>query len=288
MPIAVYHFHKAGLYGALANIVAIPWTTFIAMPLEMIALLLEPMGLGGPVWWCSDRRWALLLKLAMRCPPCRGRWLGALPVASGWAFALAVAGGLWIALWRTRWRWLGTPAVMTGLCVMLIATAPDLVVRGTVAMPGSRWGMAWRCSVTARGIICGPPCPNSAGTDAEPLALADQPAARCGRDMCVTMLGGGGRRWRIAATRSGYPVPWTQLVALCGRVDIMIADRRLPVACQPRWLKLDSPFCSGLAGCPSARSADGADGASARRSASLVDDGTKGRAIGPAVDQGRN
>lgn len=24
MPIAVYHFHKAGLYGALANIIAIP------------------------------------------------------------------------------------------------------------------------------------------------------------------------------------------------------------------------------------------------------------------------
>src|SRR4029079_10062726 len=28
-PIALYHFHKAGLYGAVANIVAIPLTTFI-------------------------------------------------------------------------------------------------------------------------------------------------------------------------------------------------------------------------------------------------------------------
>ncbi len=49
MPIAIFHFHKAGLYGAFANIVAIPWTTFIAMPIEMLALLFEPLGVGGAV-----------------------------------------------------------------------------------------------------------------------------------------------------------------------------------------------------------------------------------------------
>src|SRR3546814_14407217 len=31
-PIALFHFHKAGLYGALANVVAIPLTTFVIMP----------------------------------------------------------------------------------------------------------------------------------------------------------------------------------------------------------------------------------------------------------------
>ncbi|WP_237243380.1 ComEC/Rec2 family competence protein [Sphingomonas sp. LK11] len=91
MPIAVYHFHKAGLYGALANIVAIPWTTFIAMPLEMIALLLEPMGLGGPFWWLLGQALGLLLKLAHAVSAMPGSVV-ALPVASGWAFGLAVAG----------------------------------------------------------------------------------------------------------------------------------------------------------------------------------------------------
>ena len=42
MPIALFHFHKAGLYGALANVVAIPLTTFVIMPLEALALLLRP------------------------------------------------------------------------------------------------------------------------------------------------------------------------------------------------------------------------------------------------------
>ncbi|WP_328804022.1 ComEC/Rec2 family competence protein [Sphingomonas sp. 8AM] len=48
MPIAVYHFHQAGLYGAVANIVAIPLTTFVVMPAEATALLLDAIGAGAP------------------------------------------------------------------------------------------------------------------------------------------------------------------------------------------------------------------------------------------------
>ena len=239
MPIAIHHFHKAGLYGALANIVAIPWTTFIAMPLEMVALLLEPMGLGGPVWWLLGQALGLLLKLAHAVSAIPGSVV-ALPVASGWAFGLAVVGGLWIALWRTRWRWLGTPALMAGLSVMLAAPAPDLIVTGDGRHAGIAMGQGMALLRDRAGDYMRTTLSELSGTDAQPMALADQPAARCGRDMCVTVLEQGGRRWRIAATRSGYPVPWTELVALCGQMDIIIADRRLPDACRPRWLKLDS------------------------------------------------
>src|SRR3546814_7947867 len=48
MPIALFHFHKAGLYGALANVVAIPLTTFVIMPFEALALLFDSVGLGAP------------------------------------------------------------------------------------------------------------------------------------------------------------------------------------------------------------------------------------------------
>ena len=48
MPIAVFHFHKAGVYGAVANIVAIPLTTFVVMPLEALALAFNSVGLGAP------------------------------------------------------------------------------------------------------------------------------------------------------------------------------------------------------------------------------------------------
>lgn len=57
-PIAVYHFHKSGIYGALANLVAIPLTTFVVMPLEALALFLDLFGLGAPDGGRRRRRWS--------------------------------------------------------------------------------------------------------------------------------------------------------------------------------------------------------------------------------------
>src|SRR3546814_15218214 len=49
-PIGLYHFNRMGAYGAFANIIAIPLTTFVIMPPEAVALLRDPLGLPGPVW----------------------------------------------------------------------------------------------------------------------------------------------------------------------------------------------------------------------------------------------
>ncbi|MGJ3628336.1 ComEC/Rec2 family competence protein [Sphingomonas sp. MMS24-JH45] len=68
LPIAAYHFHKAGIYGALANTVAIPLTTFVVMPAEAGALLLDAAGIGAPLWWVAGQGLALLL-----CGS-RGQW----------------------------------------------------------------------------------------------------------------------------------------------------------------------------------------------------------------------
>ena len=113
VPIAVYHFHRAGLYGAFANIVAIPLSTFVVMPLEALALLLDIVGLGAPAWWLAGLSLKLLLLIA--------RWVAALPGASlplpsmpEGAFALMVAGGLWLALWRTRVRYGGIAPLLLG------------------------------------------------------------------------------------------------------------------------------------------------------------------------------
>jgi competence protein ComEC len=45
-PIVLFHFHRAGLYGAFANVIAIPLTTVGSMPLIALALLLDLVGLG--------------------------------------------------------------------------------------------------------------------------------------------------------------------------------------------------------------------------------------------------
>jgi competence protein ComEC len=58
-------------------------------------------------------------------------------------------------------------------------------------------------------------------------------------DLCLIEVRSGARRWRVLATRSGYLVPWREMIASCRSADVVVSDRRLPPGCVPRWLRLD-------------------------------------------------
>ncbi len=248
MPIALFHFHQAGIYGALANIVAIPLTTFVIMPIKALALLLDLVGAGAPAWWLTARALDLLLWLARTTAHAPGA-IASLPAMPGGAYALMVAGGLWLALWRTRARWAGAAPLAAGMAWALLTPAPDLIVTGdgrhlAIRMPGG--GMALlrdRAGDYTRSMLG-----ENGGVDDALVALADQPGARCSPDLCLIEHRAGARSWRVAATRSGYAVPWTEMIALCRAVDVMISDRRLPPGCGPRWLKLDRPVLARTGG----------------------------------------
>lgn len=248
MPIGLFHFHQAGIYGALANIVAIPLTTFVIMPLEALALALDLVGLGDPVWWLTERALDLLLWLARTTAAAPGA-VAALPAMPGGAYALMVGGGLWLALWRTHARWAGMVPLAAGLAWALLTPVPDLIITGdgrhlAIRMPGG--GMALlrdRAGDYTRSMLG-----ESGGTDEALVALEEQPGARCSQDVCLIEHRAGARTWRVAATRSAYPLPWTELTALCRAVDVMISDRRLPDGCSPRWLKLDRPALARTGG----------------------------------------
>ncbi|KQM65109.1 competence protein ComEC [Sphingomonas sp. Leaf17] len=248
LPIAVYHFHKAGLYGALANIVAIPLTTFVVMPLEAGALLLDLAGLGAPLWWLVERSLAGLLWLAHRVAAAPGS-VAALPAMPGAAFAAMVTGGLWLALWRSRVRRLGLIGIGVGAAWALATPVPDLLVTGdgrhvAMRMPGGGLAMLRdRAGDYTRDMLA-----ENGGVDGAPLLLADQPGARCNRDACVTDVMADGRRWTVAATRSAYLMPIAETVALCRAVHIIVSDRRLPRTCGSRWLKLDRPVLARTGG----------------------------------------
>ncbi len=109
MPIALFHFNKAGIYGALANIVAIPLTTFVIIPLEALALLLDSIGLGAPLWWLVGKALGLLLGLAHSVSTSPGA-VALLPTMPLVAFVAMIMGGLWFCLWRTGWRYWGSGA----------------------------------------------------------------------------------------------------------------------------------------------------------------------------------
>ncbi|CAN5446771.1 hypothetical protein BH10PSE14_BH10PSE14_17250 [soil metagenome] len=239
LPISLFHFHKAGVYGAVANIVAIPLTTFVTMPLEALALLTDLVGAGAPFWWLTARSLDLLLWIAHVTADLPGS-VAALPSMPGGAYALMVAGGLWIALWRTRWRRLGTFPLAAGALWALLTPGPDLLVTGDgrhVALRTADGGLALLRDRT--GDYVADMMTENSGADGEPMLLADQPDARCSRDLCLAERAAGGRHWRILATRSAYLIPADQLIAACVTADIVISERQLPARCRPRWLRLD-------------------------------------------------
>ncbi|MHA6719453.1 ComEC/Rec2 family competence protein [Sphingomonas sp. RS6] len=242
MPIALFHFHKAGLYGALANIVAIPLTTFVVMPAEALALFLDLVGLGAPLWWLVSKALALLLALAHTAASAPGA-LATLPAMPAGAFVLMVFGGLWIGLWRTGLRFAGLVPFTLGAAWGLASPSPDLLVTGdgrhlAIRMPDGAWALLRdRAGDFTRATLG-----ENGGVEPEHLQLmTERPEARCSADACIVEHRAGGRRWRIAATRSSYAIDWPQLIRLCAASDIVVSDRRLPPPCKPRWQKLDRP-----------------------------------------------
>jgi len=247
-PIALFHFHKEGLYGAIANIFAIPITTFVVMPLELLALIFDLVGLGAPFWWATGKAIDVLLWIAHMA----GNAPGAVAMLPGWptgAFALIVAGGLWVCLWRTRLRWAGLLPFAAGALWAVKTPAPDLLVTGDgrhLALRGDHGGYALlrpKARDFVRDMLA-----EAAGMDEELADLDTLPGAQCTRDTCLATLTRNGRTWRILATRSAYFTPIKTMNRACAGADIAVSDRRLPRSCRPRWLKLDKPMLARTGG----------------------------------------
>ncbi len=240
MPIGLFHFHKGGVYGAIANIAAIPLTTFVVMPLEALALVADLVGAGAPFWWLTGQAMALLLWIAHSVAQAPGS-VAALPVMPAGAFALMVLGGLWLGLWRTWVRRAGLVPLLVGAIWALCTPGPDLLVTGdgrhvALRMADGRFALLRERAGEFTRQVLG----ENGGVEADALAsLGERPDARCSPDLCVAEIGRGARRWKVAATRSAYPVAWRELIAVCAASDIVVSDRRLPLACHPRWLRLD-------------------------------------------------
>mgnify|MGYP000029335295 CR=1 FL=1 len=238
-PIALYHFHRTGLYGALANIVAIPLTTAVVMPAEALALMLDSVGLGAPAWWVVERSLGTLLWIAHTAADAPGA-VTMQPSYPTPLFVLAVVGGLWLLLWQGRHRWIGLAACVLSVGGMALQPAPDALVTGdgrhvAVRMPDGRAALLRdRAGDYVRSQLG-----EGVGVDDAFIAIDDMPGARCNSDVCTWRQGSGGSTTTILALRGNDMLHWRELVAACARADVVIAARRLPEACRPHRVKLD-------------------------------------------------
>lgn len=140
---AAYHFNRVADYALIANLLAAPLVDFIIMPLTVLAFLLMPLGLEAlaltPMVWAVDALIALAVWVA--------GWpdaVGTVPAMPLWGLAAISAGGLWLCLWRRRWRWLGTAGLIAGTASPWLIAQPDLLVSGDGRLLAARAAEAGR------------------------------------------------------------------------------------------------------------------------------------------------
>ncbi len=239
-PIALAHFGRTGLCGVLANLFAIPFSSFVVMPLTVLALLLDPFGWAGPAF--AGLRWSLDLLNSLAFSV--ASWPGAVAHTPSWpraAYAVMIAGGLWVALWRSRVRWAGLVPAVAGLSWALATPPADILISpdGRHAGIATDTGVLAMLRPRAGGFILD--MMGDASAADRLVALDDVSVANCTPEACVARLRRGGRDWTLLATRSRMIVDRNLFEPACAAADIAISDRRLPAWCMPHWLKLDAP-----------------------------------------------
>jgi competence protein ComEC len=183
MPFAIFTFDRATHYAVLGNLLAMPVMGFVVMPSAALGVMTMPFGLETIPLHVMG--WGIDVMLAM------GRFVsglsGAVTVSRAWpvgALAAMSLGGLWLALWRTGWRWFGVIPVLAGLMIALMTKPPDLLVAAdarTIAIRGS----------DGRLLFPRPPKDRFAGSrwlarDGDARAVKDAVGgAKCDGESCV-------------------------------------------------------------------------------------------------------
>ena len=231
---AIYHFNRFALFSVPANLVAVPLAGVWVMPWALASCLLMPFGLEAvglvPMGWGIQ----LIERVA--------HWTAGLPSAAldlpsmpDWGLLLIVAGGLWLALWRTAWRRWGVLPMLAGVASLTAAHPPDLLLAGDGGLVAIRSGGGYLLSseradrlvaeswVRAAGGIPSGRLP-SAGEAVEEGAL------RCDADACILRRNGR----RIALVR--------EIRALdeeCRASDLVLSLVRAPRSCRGRTRLVD-------------------------------------------------
>ena len=128
-PFALYHFGRLAVFGLAANLGAVPVTAFWIMPFATLAYILMPLGLESlalvPMGWGIDA--VIAIAEAITASPGASFLVPTMPL---WGLALITLGGLWLVLWRQRWRLAGIAAIIAGLLSFFAAAPPDFLISG--------------------------------------------------------------------------------------------------------------------------------------------------------------
>ncbi len=126
-PFAAFHFNRFADYGVAANVLVMPIVSFVIMPAGVLALVLMPLGLEWLPLQAMENGIDAMLAIAHWV----ASWPGSTQAVGEWpisALALVFAGGLWVALWQSTWRWFGIAPILVGLLIPLFVDPPDVII----------------------------------------------------------------------------------------------------------------------------------------------------------------
>ncbi|MBN8944620.1 MAG: ComEC/Rec2 family competence protein [Rhizobiales bacterium] len=126
-PYAAYHFNQVQLYGVPGNLLGAPIVEFITMPLEIVALLLWPLGLDRPVWVLVGMSVDLFVRVAEWVASWPGGKLG-VPSFGPLPLGLLSMGLIFLAVLSTPLRLISIPLAAAGLAIAPLRERPLIAV----------------------------------------------------------------------------------------------------------------------------------------------------------------
>ncbi len=262
LPYAAFHFDRTTHYAVLGNLLAMPIMGFVTMPAAAIAVVLMPLGLDGVPLHVMG--WGIEAMLAI------GRFVshlpGAVSIVSAWPVGALVAisfGGLWCAIWRRRWRWLGLLPVAVGTALVLYAPAPAILIDAdaqTIALRGHD-GLLRLIRPALDGYAADEWLKRDGDERTADVAVAvPSDGVRCDAEGCIARLPDGET---LAAVQRAEA-----LAEDCARADIVISAVPAHGFCSPPKIVIDASdasasggFAISLSPAPAAQSVSAARGA---------------------------
>jgi len=190
---AVHHFSRFATWSVPANLLAVPLTGVVVMPAGLVALLLMPFGLDEPALRVMGWGVEGINRLATAV----AGWPGAaivVPPVSVTAMAIYSLGGLWLCLWRRRWRRLGLVPMLGAVLTVPFHDLPDVLIDGDgeiMAVRAAAGGLLY--SSLKRGAFVRQSWDERAGAGLEPRAFEQAGAVdglTCDSQGCLWRGGG--------------------------------------------------------------------------------------------------
>ncbi|MCW5717220.1 MAG: ComEC/Rec2 family competence protein [Bauldia sp.] len=129
-PFGAFHFNRTQPLSLVANLLAIPFVSFVVMAMLLVAVLLMAFGWADPflavAGWGIEQVNAIATLVA--------GWTGTSGMVAASppiALVLAVAGLFWLCLWRERWRLLGLAPIAIAVLLAGSAARPDILIDET-------------------------------------------------------------------------------------------------------------------------------------------------------------